>query len=172
MAFYFAPKMTNNSRTLTVAWHDPQVYQPDLQNLDGLAFLQLLIDGKMPPPPISLLMGFILTEVTPGRAVFTVQPGEQHYNPIGAVQGGLAAAVLDAAMGCAIQSTLPAGVGYTTVELHMNYLRPITTETGPMSGIGEIIHSGRRLATAEGRLLDANGKLYAHGSTTCMVFQP
>ena len=162
----------NTSRTRTVSWHDPQVYLENLQTMDGITFLRSIVEGKMPTPPIGILLDFSLEQIEPGRAVFIVKPAEQHYNPIGAVQGGLAAAVLDAAMGCAIQSTLPAGVGYTTVELHLNYIRPITNDTGPLTGIGKIIHSGRRIATAEGHLTDTSGKLYAHSTTTCMIFQP
>jgi len=164
--------MSESDRTRLVSWHDPQVYLPNLQTMDGITFLRSLVEGKMPPPPISLLLGFALEEVEPGYAVFTVIPKEYHYNPIGAAQGGLAAAVLDAAMGCAIQSTLPAGIGYTTVELHMNYIRPITLDSGQLRGVGKVIHSGRRMATAEARLIDASDKLYAHGTSTCMIFQP
>jgi len=164
--------MTNTDRTLTISWKDPQAHVANIPDMDGITFLRAVISGEIPAPPIGVLMGFALAEAEPGQAIFKVTPGEQHYNPIGAVQGGLAAAVLDGAMGCAVQSMLPAGVGYTTVELHINYIRPITLDSGPLTGIGKIIHSGRRVATAEGRLVDANGKLYAHGTTTCVIFQP
>lgn len=127
--------------------------------------------GDIPPPPIAALMGFGIAEVSEGRVVFTCTPAEYHYNPIGSVHGGLAATLLDSALGCVVQSMLPAGVAYTTAELHINYVRAITTQTGPMRCEAEIIHSGRRLATAQGRLIDAQGKLYAHGTTTCLVLQ-
>jgi uncharacterized protein (TIGR00369 family) len=110
-------------------------------------------------------------EVEEGRAVFAVEPGERHYNPIGAVHGGLAATLLDTAMGCAVQSTLLAGAGYTTLELKVNFTRPITRETGRVLCEGEIVHRGGRVATAEGRVIaEGTGKLLAHGTTTCMIF--
>ena len=105
-----------------------------------------------------------------GRAVFECTPSEYHYNPIGVVHGGLAATLLDSALGCAVHSTLAAGAGYSTVELHVNLVRPITMQTGRMRCEAEIVHVGRSMATAQGRLTDAAGKLYAHGTTTCMIF--
>jgi uncharacterized protein (TIGR00369 family) len=138
----------------------------------GLDFLKRMIKGEIPAPPIAHLMGFRLTEVSEGKAVFTCVPGEQHYNPIGVVHGGLAATLLDSAMGCAVQSMLPEGVGYTTAELHINLVRAITSTTGLIRSEAEIIHSGRRMATAQGRIVDAQGKLYAHGTTTCLVLTP
>ena len=131
-----------------------------------------MIAGELPRPPISSLMDFGLGEVEFGRAVFEVVPAEFHYNPIGVVHGGLAATLLDSAMGCAVHTTLPAGVGYTTLEIKVNYLRPLTTETGHVRAEGRVIHSGGRTATADGKVVDMNGKLYAHGTTTCMIFRP
>jgi uncharacterized protein (TIGR00369 family) len=139
------------------------------QGKSGLEFLQSMMRGEVPAPPIARLIGFQLSEVSEGKAVFTCVPGEQHYNPIGAVHGGLAATLLDSAMGCAVQSMLPEGVGYTTAELHINLVRAISATTGLIRAEAEVIHSGRRMATAQGRIVDAQGKLYAHGSTTCLV---
>jgi uncharacterized protein (TIGR00369 family) len=110
-------------------------------------------------------------EVEEGRVVFEVEPAEYHYNPIGAVHGGLACTLADSAMGCAVHSTLPAGVGYTTVEIKTNLLRPISVRTGTLRCEGTTIHVGGRIATAEARLTDAAGKLYAHATTTCMIFR-
>jgi uncharacterized protein (TIGR00369 family) len=126
-------------------------------------------DGRLPPPPIAELLGFRLVEVEPGRAVFEVTPGERHYNPIGVVHGGLAMTLLDSAMGCSVQTQMPAGGGYTTLEAKTNLVRAITTETGLLRAIGNVVHVGKRIATAEGRLEDKAGKLYAHSSTTCIV---
>jgi uncharacterized protein (TIGR00369 family) len=114
-------------------------------------------------------MNFYLTEVEKGRAVFAGEPAEYHYNPAGAVHGGLAATLIDSATACAVYSVLPAGVFYTTIELHVNFVRPITVQTGRLRCTGQVIHSGRRQATAEARLLDDADKLYAHGTATCLI---
>lgn len=164
--------MSNNGRTLTVTWDDPMLTANATRGHSGLEFLQRMINGEIPSPPIARLIGFQLTEVSEGKAVFTCVPGEQHYNPIGAVHGGLAAILLDSALGCAVQTMLPEGVGYTTAELHINLVRAISATTGLVRAEAEIIHSGRRMSTAQGRIVDAQGKLYAHGTTTCMIFGP
>lgn len=141
-----------------------------LKTYDGIGFLKAMIAGELPQPPMCKLLGFRLIEVDQGRAVFEGTPGFQHYNPIGVVHGGLAATMLDSALGCAVHSTLPAGDGYTTLELKVNLVRAITKETGPLRAEGRIVHRGRTVATADADLKDAEGKLYAHGSTTCMIF--
>jgi uncharacterized protein (TIGR00369 family) len=110
--------------------------------------------------------------VSEGRVVFAGEPAEYHYNPLGTVHGGVMATLLDSALGCAVQSLLPAGTTYTTLELKVNYLRPVTVKTGPIYAEGKIIHLGGRIATAEARLTDAAGKLYAHGTTTCIILRP
>jgi uncharacterized protein (TIGR00369 family) len=137
--------------------------------MSGIDFLRAIRDGRLPPPPIAELLGFRLVEVDPGHAVFEVLPGEQHYNPIGVVHGGLAMTLLDSAMGCAVQSHMPAGAGYTTLEAKSNLVRAVTGKSGILRAIGKLIHVGSRVATAEGRLVDAAGKLYAHATTTCLV---
>ncbi len=114
-------------------------------------------------------MDYRLVEVEPGHAVFEATPGEQHYNPIGVVHGGLAMTLLDSAMGCAVQTQMPAGGGYTTLEAKTNLVRAVTSDTGKLRAIGKVLHLGKRIATAEARLEDAAGKLYAHATTTCMV---
>jgi uncharacterized protein (TIGR00369 family) len=113
-----------------------------------------------------------VTEVSEGRVVFTCLPQEWHYNPIGSVHGGIAATLLDSAMGCAIHTTLPQGVGYGTLELSLNYIRSMTMKTGEVQVIGEVIHAGRQTATAQAKLVDGDGKLYAHGTTTCIILRP
>lgn len=117
-------------------------------------------------------MNFGIVELSEGYAVFDVEPAEYHYNPIGVIHGGLAATLLDSAMGCAVHSTLPAGVGYTTLEVKVNFVRAMTAETGRVRCEAKLIHLGGRTATAEGRIVDESGKLYAHGTTTCLIFRP
>jgi len=140
-----------------------------MRNSSGLEFLQKFALGELPRPPIGALMDFKLLEVGPGRAVFTVEPAEYHYNPIGTVHGGLAATLLDSAMSCAVHSMLPPGVGYTTLEMKVNFVRALTVATGTVRSEGSVIHMGSRTATAEGRIVDLSGKLYAHATTTCLV---
>ncbi len=157
-------------RSITVTWEDPLVGAREGARLAGRDYLQAMIDGKLPRAAIAALLGFDLVEVGEGFAAFECQPGERHYNPNGAVHGGLACALLDSAMGCSIHSTLPAGMAYTTLELKVNLVRPITGETGRLRCEARLIYAGRRIATAEGKLIDPAGKLYAHGTTTCMIF--
>jgi uncharacterized protein (TIGR00369 family) len=159
-------------RTRTVTWKDYREGLAGARSLSGLAYLRAIMQGELPAPPISDLLGFGLVDVQEGRAVFTVEPAEYHYNPIGSVHGGLAATLLDSAMGCAVHSSLPAGAGYTTIDLHVTFVRPIAHDTGKLTCTGELVHMGGRVATAHGRLTDDTGKLYAHGVTTCMVFRP
>jgi uncharacterized protein (TIGR00369 family) len=137
----------------------------------GLEFLRAIASGELPGAPIAELMGFEPVEAEEGRVVFACLPGLQHYNPIGSVHGGLAATLLDSAMGCAVQSTLPEGRGYTTLELKVNFTRPITADTGRMLCEGTIVHRGTRVATAEGRVFaESDERLLAHGTTTCLLF--
>jgi uncharacterized protein (TIGR00369 family) len=156
-------------RSLSVTWDDPAALAEAGRAMPGLEFLRAIRDGKLPAPPIARLLGFDLVEVEPGHAVFEVTPGEQHYNPIGVVHGGLAMTLLDSAMGCAIQTQMPAGGGYTTLEAKTNLVRAVTTATGTVRAIGKVVHLGRRVATAEARLEDREGKLYAHATSTCIV---
>ena len=158
-----------NQRSISVSWSDPQALAAAARTMPGIEFLRAIRDGRLPGPPIAQLLGFSLVEVEPGHAVFECVPGERHYNPIGVVHGGLAMTLLDSAMGCCVQSAMPPGSGYTTLEAKTNLVRPITMTTGKLRAIGKLVHSGKRVATAEGRLEDESGKLYAHASTTCIV---
>lgn len=137
---------------------------------DGLSFLQRIVDGSLPSPPMAHTLGFRLVEVAEGRARFQGTPSFRLYNPIGVVHGGYAATLLDSAVGCAVHTTLAKGEGYTTLELKLNLVRAITEGTGLLEAEGRIIHRGRTTATAEGSLRDRAGKLYAHATTTCMIF--
>ncbi len=159
-------------RRLEITWEDPQLIPLAGRKLSGLDFLQAMIEGKIPPPPVANLLNMRLTEVKKGRAVFEIDIGEQHYNPIGVVHGGIAATMLDSAMGCAVQTTLDAGVGYTTLEIKVNMVRAVTLAAGRLFAIATLIHAGNRTATAEGKFVDAAGRLYAHGTTTCIVLRP
>lgn len=161
--------MPYGNRSLTVTWDDPAAPAKAARGLSGLEYLSAMIRGDYPMPPISRLLDFALVEASEGRAAFEVAPGEQHYNPIGVVHGGLLATVLDSALGCAVHTTLPAGTGYTTLELHVNLVRAVTMETGRLRAEAEIVHRGRRVATAQGRVTDPAGRLYAHGTTTCLL---
>lgn len=156
-------------RSRTFSWKDPMLSAGLARTLPGIEFLRRIIDGTIPPPPITDMMNYALIEVEPGFAVFEIEPAEYHYNPIGVVHGGIAFTLLDSAMGCAVQTTLPAGTGYTTLELKVNLVRAVTSKVGVLRAEGRIVHSGSRVATAEGRLVGKDGKLYAHCSTTCLV---
>lgn len=136
----------------------------------GLAFLQGMRDGRFPMPPIAGVIPIEITEVEHGRIVFRGAPEARFYNPIGSVHGGFTATLLDTAMACAVHSTLPAGTGYTTLEFKVNFVRALKADTGPVSVEGKLIHATRQTATSEGRLVDAQGRLYAHGTTTCLIF--
>jgi uncharacterized protein (TIGR00369 family) len=150
---------------------NPLVLADRARDMDGLSFMRALMAGELPPPPIAQLLGFRPVEVGKGRAVFALQPGERHYNPIGSVHGGVAATLLDSAMGCAVQTTLPAGTGYTTLELSVNFVRAMSVDTGAVACEGEVVHRGGTVATAEGRIwVEETGKLIAHGTTTCLIF--
>lgn len=139
--------------------------------LAGIDYVRAIFAGELPAPPIAELIGFRGVEAEPGRAVFEIVPGEQHYNPIGSVHGGVALTLLDSAMGCAIHTLLEAGVGYATLEVKANFVRPILAETGLVRCEGTVLHAGSRVATAEGRVTDEAGKLLAHGTTTCLIFR-
>ena len=159
-------------RELNVTWRDPYLALEAGRELSGLEYMQKLIAGDFPPPPIAELMGFALEEVDDGRALFRGVPGEQHLNPIGSVHGGFAATLLDSALGCAVHTTLPAGVGYSTLELSVNLVRGITPATGPVLAEGTVRHAGRRTATAEAALTaEDGGALLAHAKTTCLILR-
>lgn len=137
----------------------------------GLEIMQAMLDGELPFPHIAETMDFSLVEVGPGKAIFQGVPQLKHYNPLGTVHGGWYATLLDSALGCAVHTMLPAGRAYTTAELGVNIVRAASSQTGPLRAIGTVIHCGRQLATAEARIVGPDGKLYAHATTTCLVFE-
>ena len=167
-----APRFIEGEHTRVITWEDPTAAVQTGKTISGIAYLKALQTGELPPPPIAVLMGMWIAEVSEGRVIFALEPAEYHYNPLGTVHGGVMATLLDSALGCAVQSMLPAGTSYTTIELKVNYLRPITAQTGTVYCEGKIIHLGGRVATAEARLTGAGGKLYAHGTTTCLILHP
>jgi uncharacterized protein (TIGR00369 family) len=141
-----------------------------LRSYDGLGFLRAILDGKIPLAPIMDTLGFRLVDAGQGFTAFEGVPEFRHYNPIGAVHAGFAATLLDSAVYCAIHSTLAKGETATTLEIKINLVRPLTKDTGPVRAEGRVIHRGRTTATSEGTLRDAGGKLYAHATTTCIIF--
>ena len=157
------------ARHRVIAWHDPADLRRRLEGLTGLDALHRFASGQLPPPPVAELVGLEPTFVSPGLVVFAYEPREEHYNPLGTVHGGIVATVLDTAMGCAVQSELAAGVAYTTVELKTSFVGPVTLASGRLRAEGRLVHRGSRIATAEARLADGGGKLYAHATSTCLV---
>ncbi|SFD52770.1 PaaI family thioesterase [Paracidovorax konjaci] len=136
----------------------------------GMQVFEAIFAGELPPAPIGDTLDFVPIRMAPGEAVFQGRPQRRHYNPLGTVHGGWFATLLDSAVGCAIHSTLPAGKGYTTLELKVNMVRSLNEDVPLVRAEGKVIHAGRQVATAEGRIVGPDGKLYAHATTTCLVF--
>ena len=149
-------------RTRTFSWSDPLATAGAVRDLPGLDAIRMVAAAELPPPPIAELLGMTITKVERGHVIFALEPAEWMYNPIGSVHGGIAATILDSSLGCAVHTTLDAGVGYTTTDLQVRYVRAIGAETGRVLAESHVVHSGRRLATAEGRLyVEASGQLLA-----------
>ncbi|MBX3513226.1 MAG: PaaI family thioesterase [Xanthobacteraceae bacterium] len=165
-------KVVSAERTRTFSWKDPKESAGLVLMMPGLDFLRKIRDGEIPNPPITDTLDYELSEVEPGFVVFEIEPKEFHYNPIGSVHGGVALTLMDSAMSCAVQTMLPAGTGYTTLEIKLNFVRGVSAKTGRLRAEGKIVHSGARTAIAEGRLVGSDGKLYAHATTTCFILQP
>ena len=166
----FAAADPDGSRRRTLVWQDPVPTAAAGATMTGMEYMTAVVTGTMPPPPIAVTMRLRPVELEEGRVVFEGEPGEEHYNPIGVVHGGYAATLLDSALGCAVHTTLPAGVGYTSLGLEAKYVRPITRETGRVLCEAKVIYRGRRQATSEARLAAAaDGKLLAHGIATLMI---
>jgi uncharacterized protein (TIGR00369 family) len=143
---------------------------PNPEEIDGLEFLARIMDGRSPSPGMAVLLGFEIAEVERGRVVFTAVPTAAHYNPAGVVHGGLAATMLDSCMTCAIQSVLKPGLACTTVDLNVHYVRGASDKTGQLRAEGKIVHVGRQIGTAEGRVTDPEGRVIAHATTSCFIF--
>lgn len=151
--------------------HAGVVPREQARDMHGLEIMQALLEGRFPYPPIAETLDFHLVEVSRGQASFQGTPRQKHLNPMGTVHGGWYATLLDSAVGCAVQTMLAPGQGYTTAELSVNLVRGARPDSGPLRAIGTVLHCGRQLATAEGRIVDAEGRLYAHATTTCLVFE-
>ncbi|MFE7764708.1 PaaI family thioesterase [Streptomyces sp. NPDC057438] len=156
-------------RTRTYEWEDPQLTAAAAGRVSGLEFLRDVKAGRLPAPPIAATLDMALEEVEFGRAVFSLMPGEEHYNPIGSVHGGVFATLLDSAAGCAVQSTLPTGMGYTSLDLSVKFLRRITVDTGRVRAVGTVLNGGRRTVLAEATLIDEEDRLLAHATSSCML---
>ena len=163
--------MTNDDlRSRTVTWHDPMVGAAKATEMAGLDYLRAMISGEIPPPPIVALMNMDLVEAEEGRVTFTCEPNESHYNPIGTVHGGFVCTVLDSVAGCAVHSTLAKGLGYTSLEIKVNYLRAVTAASGVLTAVGTVTKPGSRVAFTDATIHDAQGRLVATASSTLLVF--
>lgn len=167
-----AERSPGATRTRTVTWQDPVEVAAAGAAMDGLEYVRAIAAGDVPPPPIAVLLRFQPVELEAGRAVFEGEPSEEHYNPIGVVHGGYAATLLDSVLGCAVHTTLAAGVGYTTLGLEVKFVRAITRDIARVRAEGEVLYRGRRQATAQAKLTDADtGKLLAHATATCLIIE-
>ncbi|MEJ2870697.1 PaaI family thioesterase [Actinomycetospora sp. OC33-EN08] len=156
-------------RERAYTWEDPRALAAAAGGRSGLEFLQALVSGELPPPPIMATIGAGVESVEAGRVVFTLTPAEYHYNPIGSVHGGIFATLLDSACGCAVQSTLPADVGYTSLDLSVRFLRPMSSDTGPVRCEGVVVSAGRRVVLARASITDARGKLLGEATSSCLI---
>jgi uncharacterized protein (TIGR00369 family) len=168
----FAESSPEITRTRMLTWQDPMASAATGAEMSGLDYVRAVQSGEVPPPPIAVVMNYSIAELEEGRAVFEGEPGEEHYNPIGVVHGGYASTILDSALGCAVHTTCPAGVGYTSQTLEVKYLRPITRDTGLIRADAVVVHRGRRNATSEAKLTAVeSGKLLATGTSTCLIIE-
>jgi uncharacterized protein (TIGR00369 family) len=156
-------------RTRTFSWEDPLIGAKEALHMKGIDYLKAMFEGRLPVPPILNTMNFKMKSIEEGKAVFGFTAEEYHYNPIGTVHGGVISTLLDSAMGCTVHSILPAGKGYTTLELKVNFLRAITKDSGELFSEGKMIHTGNKTALVEAQITDAQGKVYAHSVSTCLI---
>ena len=164
------PDGWGEARSKTVTWWDPMIGAQAMRDLSGRDYLQAMIDGRLPPAPIAGLIAMTAVSVGEGTVEFRCRPDESAYNPIGVVHGGLVCTLLDSVAGCAVHSTLPAGMGYTSLEIKVSYLRPVRQGEGELTAIGRVTKPGRRAAFADGEVRDEHGRLIATASSTCLVF--
>jgi uncharacterized protein (TIGR00369 family) len=153
-----------------VTWSDPAAIAAEGRGLSGLAFLEAMCAGRLPPPPIAMLFGMHLREARPGEAVFECTPDESMFNPIGLIHGGLVCTLTDSAAGCAVQTTLDAGFGFTSIDITVNYLRPVTLDSGTLRAAGRVVKPGRRVAFAAAEVHDHSGRLVATATSNCLIF--
>ena len=165
-------QIDGSTRSRTHHWEDPTPAQAELRTRSGLDLLLAMGSGHLPLPPFASTGGIVAVEAEVGRVVFSLQPAEHHLNPLGSVHGGVLATLLDTCAGCAVHTTLPAGTGYTTLDLSVKYLRAVTPASGVVRGEGVVVSAGRRTALAEARAFDSEGRLLAHATSTCMILDP
>ncbi|PWS33604.1 PaaI family thioesterase [Pedobacter paludis] len=158
-------------RTRLIEWEDPMKGAKEALTISGIEYLKAMSDAKFPLPPLLYTLDFSVTTIESGNVVFEFTPQEFHYNPIGTVHGGVISAVLDSAMGCSVHSLLPAGKGYTTLELKVNFLKAVTIKTGKLKTIGKVINLGGRTALVEAQLIDDDNIIYAHAVSTCLILK-
>jgi uncharacterized protein (TIGR00369 family) len=165
-----APQTQAGVRTRTFSWTDPAAVASQIGRRSGLELLQAMGNGELPPPPIMQLIDVVRLEAVEGSVTVLLDPQEFHYNPLGTMHGGIISTLLDTAAACSVHSTLPPGVGYTSLDLTVKFLRPVTLASGRLTCVGSVIQRGRRTALAEARLTDAQGRLAAHATSSCMIF--
>ena len=165
-----APAAWGPPRSRTVRWHDPMVTAAGMAGRSGLEFMRALRDGQLPPPPISALFQMWPVTVEDGLVIFGCRPDESAYNPIGVVHGGLVCTLTDSVAGCAVHTTLPAGMAYTSIDITVNYLRPVTAGSGELRATGRVIKPGRTVALAAAEVTAAAGKLVATATSNCLIF--
>jgi uncharacterized protein (TIGR00369 family) len=166
------PEAWGAPRSRVVTWYDQAATVAGGAGLSGLGFMQALMDGTIPPPPIALLLNMRPTKVGHGLAVFECTPDESVYNPIGLVHGGLVCTLADSAAGCAVHTTLEPGAGYTSIDITVNYLRPVTLASGTLVATGRVTKPGRRVALATAEVTDSAGRLVATATSNCLILSP
>jgi uncharacterized protein (TIGR00369 family) len=166
------PAAGTGPRRRSYGWVDPASTGAAARELAGTAFFEALVQGALPPPPITATLDFGLVSAEPGRVLFEITPSEFHYNPLGTVHGGVAATICDSACGCAVHTMLPAGCSYVSQDLTVKFVRAITASTGRLVCAGTVLHLGGRTALAQARLTGEDGTLYAHATSSCLVRRP
>ena len=166
-----AKDQAQRTRLHSFNYHDPVLSQRNIHAISGIDYLKSIQSGRIPQPPIARLVGYRMVSVDQGFAAFELQPAEYHYNPFGTVHGGIASTLLDTTMTAAVMTTLERGESCTTVEINVNFIRPITVQMGVIRSEAELLHRGDRMATASGGIFDAGQQLLAHAATTCMIFK-
>lgn len=162
---------SSDSRRRTLRWSDPTQFVEPIRKLSGLEFMRAFLSGDLPPPPFMELLGIRIASVEPGSVSFEFEPAEFMYSPLGNVHGGIVTVLLDTAMGCSFHTTLPAGVGYTTLELKVNFVRPVTAASGTLRAEGHVVHAGSRVATTDARLTDRQHRMHAHATSTLLILR-
>ncbi len=163
--------MEGNNRKRTVIWQDPKINTRDIANTSGLDYLKSIKNGKIAPPPVAMLIGYKISKVENGYVAYEFNPKEYHYNPFSSVHGGIISTLLDTAMTASVLSALKKGINCSTIEIKVNFVRPVTSDCGTLKCEAQPLHVGKSIATVQGKLKDQDGKLFAHGVSTCSIFK-